>query len=343
MSAADAVKQLEQQLEQLKKKVAEEAEHKRQQEEVARKREEERAQAKKRKAPESDDESDSGEEVEQEPGLLVPRRGCERCREKGVRCAFRPGKRNSTCVECQRLKIAPCVGVKGLSDPELHTLFVWLTVVLLAFQIQSSSSINVKIVSFFNSSHYWGGQLDIIRVQLKLKSKLKMHTTTRWYSLILQAMSVQKHWYALIELYLHDDAQHSLNGYSVIKTDVIKAVIDPAHWQCNAQLIRMCKPLIDAIGNLESWDMTLADCTLELIDTACQVATLTIEQTDDLGFTWHAQHIIRKGFYDMNTDLHWFALFLHPLGWQLTISSAEHSRTVKDAYYIALDLTKCWN
>ncbi|CDO78130.1 hypothetical protein BN946_scf184860.g2 [Trametes cinnabarina] len=120
MSAADAVKQLEQQLEQLKKKVAEEAERKRQQEEAARKREEERAQAKKRKAPESNDESDSAQEVEQEPGLLVPRRGCERCREKGVRCAFRLGKRNSTCVECQHLKIAPCVGVKGLSDPELQ-------------------------------------------------------------------------------------------------------------------------------------------------------------------------------------------------------------------------------
>ncbi|CDO69405.1 hypothetical protein BN946_scf184742.g3 [Trametes cinnabarina] len=83
MSAADAVKQLEQQLEQLKKKVAEEerearrqaeeAERKRQQEEAARKREEERAQAKKWKAPESGSSSDSGEEVEQEPGLLIPR------------------------------------------------------------------------------------------------------------------------------------------------------------------------------------------------------------------------------------------------------------------------------
>ncbi|CDO76284.1 hypothetical protein BN946_scf184793.g3 [Trametes cinnabarina] len=98
MSTADAVKQLEQQLEQLKKKVAEdERVARRQAEEEARKREEEKAKAKKRKAPESDDESDSGEEVEQEPGLLVPRCGCEQCREKGVRCAFRPGKRNSTC------------------------------------------------------------------------------------------------------------------------------------------------------------------------------------------------------------------------------------------------------
>ncbi|KAL7281205.1 hypothetical protein ACG7TL_004513 [Trametes sanguinea] len=209
--------------------------------------------------------------------------------------------------------------------------------------IKATISVNAKIVSFFNSSHYWGGQLDIIRAQLKLKSKLKTHTATRWYSLILQAISVQEHRQALIELCLRDDAQHSLNGYSVIKTDVVKAVIDPAHWQRNAQLIRVCKPLIDAIGNLESRDATLADCMLELIDAARQVATLTIEQTDDLGFTWHAQRVIRKGFHDMNTDLHWFALFLHPLGRRLAISSAEHSRTVKDAYRIALDLAKRWN
>ncbi|CDO76907.1 hypothetical protein BN946_scf184594.g14 [Trametes cinnabarina] len=128
MPAAAAVKQVEQQLEQLKKKVAEEerearrqaeeAECKRQQEEAARKREEERAQARKQKAPESDLSLDSGEEVEQKPGLLIS--CCKRCREKGVRCTFHPGKRNSTCIECQRLKVAPCVGGKGLSDPELQ-------------------------------------------------------------------------------------------------------------------------------------------------------------------------------------------------------------------------------
>ncbi|KAI9059969.1 hypothetical protein FKP32DRAFT_1679493 [Trametes sanguinea] len=143
ISAADAVKELEKQLEALKQKVAEEeretrrkteeAERKCQQEEEERaKREREKKekakkeQARKRKAPESDDESDSDAEVLEKPvksaksDLIYPRRGCDKCREKGLECAFRPGKRTTTCVQCQHAKTAPCVGVKGLPDAELQ-------------------------------------------------------------------------------------------------------------------------------------------------------------------------------------------------------------------------------
>ncbi|KAI0637583.1 ribonuclease H-like domain-containing protein, partial [Trametes polyzona] len=204
-------------------------------------------------------------------------------------------------------------------------------------------SANTRIVSFFTSSHYWGGQLEAVKGRLGLKRRLKTHTAMRWYSLILQAVSVQKHCQALIEVCLRDDTQQSWNGYSVINTDIVKAVLDVTHWQRNAQLIRICKPLIDAIGNLESRDATLADCMLELIWAECQMATLVIEDTDDLAFTWHAQQMIHKGFHEMNTDLHWFTLFLHPLGQQLVVTSATHSRQVKDAYRIALGLAKRWN
>ncbi|KAI9059977.1 hypothetical protein FKP32DRAFT_1605677 [Trametes sanguinea] len=133
MSAADAVKLLEQQLEALKQKVAEEeretrrkaeeAERKRQQEEEERaKREKERKEkARKRKAPEPDSSSDSDAEVPEKAGksaktdVIYPR-----CRDKGLECAFRPGKRTSTCVPCQHAKTAPCIGVKGLPDAELQ-------------------------------------------------------------------------------------------------------------------------------------------------------------------------------------------------------------------------------
>ncbi|KAI9059523.1 hypothetical protein FKP32DRAFT_1606040 [Trametes sanguinea] len=138
MSAADAVKLLEQQLEELKKKVAEEeretrrkaeeAERKRQQEEEekARREKEKKEKAKKRKVPEPDSSSDSDAEVQEKAGksaksdLIYPRRGCDKCREKGLECAFRPGKRTSTCVPCQHAKTAPCIGVKGLPDAELQ-------------------------------------------------------------------------------------------------------------------------------------------------------------------------------------------------------------------------------
>ncbi|KAI9059362.1 hypothetical protein FKP32DRAFT_1679808 [Trametes sanguinea] len=101
MSAAAAVKELEKQLEALKQKKTEEARRKRQQEEEERaKREREKEekakkeQAKKRKAPEPDSSSDSDAEVPEKSGksgkadLIYPRRGCDKCCEKGLECAF---------------------------------------------------------------------------------------------------------------------------------------------------------------------------------------------------------------------------------------------------------------
>ncbi len=125
--------------------------------------------------------------------------------------------------------------------------------------------------------------------------------------------------------------------------DIIDAVLSPAHWRLNAQLIRLCKPLVDAIGNLESRDANLADCMLELIWAERQIATTLVEQGDDHTFTRHAQTTIRVGFHEMNTLLHWFALFLHPLSRNLAISSASHSRTINQAYEFALDLASRWN
>ncbi|KAF9001179.1 hypothetical protein BDQ17DRAFT_1391105 [Cyathus striatus] len=47
-------------------------------------------------------------------------------------------------------------------------------------------------------------------------------------------------------------------------------------------------------------------------------------------------------FHVMNTDLHWLALFLHPLCCKLAVSSLVHSRMVKDAFSLALDIARKW-
>lgn len=52
---------------------------------------------------------------------------------------------------------------------------------------------NTKIVSFFKRSHYWGGQLALVAKKMGVNRVLKTHTETRWYSMILQAMSVREY------------------------------------------------------------------------------------------------------------------------------------------------------
>jgi len=52
-----------------------------------------------------------------------------------------------------------------------------------------------RIVSFFNNSHYWGGQLDAEAKKQNVHQRMKQNCDTRWYALILQALSVQSYRY----------------------------------------------------------------------------------------------------------------------------------------------------
>lgn len=42
-------------------------------------------------------------------------------------------------------------------------------------------------------------------------------------------------------------------------------LVDPGYWVKPNQLVKTCRPIIDAIGNVESHDCNLANCMLELI------------------------------------------------------------------------------
>lgn len=50
---------------------------------------------------------------------------------------------------------------------------------------------NIKIVTFFRSSHYWGGQLLMVAEGLGVSEQLQTHSDSRWYTLVLQAMSIR--------------------------------------------------------------------------------------------------------------------------------------------------------
>ena len=80
---------------------------------------------------------------------------------------------------------------------------------------------NTRIVSFFRSSHYWGGQLDDVAKNKKITRALKTNTESRFYALVLQAMSVREHKPALTELCMRDDAQRSVRGLTPVAKDVV--------------------------------------------------------------------------------------------------------------------------
>jgi hypothetical protein len=120
-------------------------------------------------------------------------------------------------------------------------------------------------------------------------------------------------------------------------------VFDMERWALTDQLIRVCKPLVDIIGDVEAHDATLADCMLQLIWAHREIIHMKLQDGEDQAFLDHAWCVVQTQFHAMNTDLHWLALFLHPLCRKLAISTATHSRKLKDAYRIAARIANCWS
>ncbi|THG97345.1 hypothetical protein EW145_g7636 [Phellinidium pouzarii] len=83
---------------------------------------------------------------------------------------------------------------------------------------------NTRIVSFFNRSHYWGGQLAEIASGFGIRHGLTINTESQWYALILMCLSVQTYQKSLRTLCEWPDAQKPRNGLSAIPTDIIQLV-----------------------------------------------------------------------------------------------------------------------
>jgi hypothetical protein len=60
-------------------------------------------------------------------------------------------------------------------------------------KIKATIMKNSRIASFFNLSHYWGGQLYEVAQSKNITWKLKTNTESRFYALILQAISIRKY------------------------------------------------------------------------------------------------------------------------------------------------------
>ncbi|KIO06269.1 hypothetical protein M404DRAFT_138850 [Pisolithus tinctorius Marx 270] len=199
------------------------------------------------------------------------------------------------------------------------------------------------IVSFFNNSHYWGGQLKEQARKDGIRRTLKQNCKTQWYALILQAISVNKHRNALTLVCVHPDAQCQIGGFTPVAKDVITTVLhDAEFWNAIGQLIKTAQPLVDAIGDCKSHDTSLADCMLTLIHCARTVSKLSLEDGDDASFWAHAQTVFNCCFHAMNTTIHSLALFLHPMCWKLAISQVASGHSFQFMVEAALKIAKQW-
>lgn len=142
---------------------------------------------------------------------------------------------------------------------------------------------------------------------------------------------------------IREDAQRRIDGLTPIPRDVITLITaDPNYWIILQQVIKTCKPIVDAIGNLESRNATLADCMVELIRCARGMSQLVLEDGEDAGLLEHAKQVFNTEFHRMDTELHGLALFLHPLCRKLAIGHLAKGRSFETICKIALEVARKW-
>lgn len=144
-------------------------------------------------------------------------------------------------------------------------------------------------------------------------------------------------------LCLRTDAQIKSNGLSPVATDVIDIVLHNSDfWKRLQHLIKFLKPLVDAIGNIESRNTNLADCMLELLRCARTLQKLETAPTEELDFSFHARTIFNRRFQTMDTNIHSLALFLHPLCRRLAVSHIVKGRSLDAMIHTALQIAHKW-
>jgi hypothetical protein len=143
---------------------------------------------------------------------------------------------------------------------------------------------------------------------------------------------------------LRPDAQKRTNNQTPVAPAVVATVLhDFRYWKLLNQLVKTLKFLVDAIGNLESREATLADCMLELICCARQMSQLELDaDDDDTGFWMHAKSVFNRRFHTINTELHSLALFLHPMCRKLAVTDASKGRPFEFMVKTALTVAKQW-
>ncbi|KAH9916114.1 uncharacterized protein BXZ73DRAFT_53938 [Epithele typhae] len=128
-----------------------------------------------------------------------------------------------------------------------------------------------------------------------------------------------------MNLCVREDAQRAVNNLSPIPPTIRAIVLDYTNfWPRIAQLVRTTKPLVDAIGNVESRNAGLADCMLELTHCAQAMMRLDLGDNDDPGFWDHTKIVFNHRFHEMDTEHHGLALYLHPLCRRLAVSQAAN-------------------
>ncbi|CAG8693720.1 439_t:CDS:2, partial [Cetraspora pellucida] len=158
---------------------------------------------------------------------------------------------------------------------------------------------------------------------------------TRWYSIAKVCLGVST--FERGFLYCLRLSESDKTNYPEIRENIKNIINDRYHFASNNTLIQVIKPVVDAIGRLESRDATLADVFKELIYVHREVSRLEVPIP---GFKAHVLAVISRRAREFSDDIYFVALFLSPTYKKMAMSRYMNGeRLVRGC----LELARVWN
>src|SRR6266850_1397973 len=177
---------------------------------------------------------------------------------------------------------------------------------------------NQTIVNFFKSSHYWLSRLRDWMEENGVRKGLQTYTATRWYSAVQVAMSVEG-----VEEGLMVCLGEGFATQNPLPQKVSSILQTPGHSTRTRLLVRLLKPLTDAIARLEKLSSSLDQTFIAIITSYRQVQQVAIEHEYQ---PWRVavQSAISSVAKRFNHPLYFVALFLNPQ-WQTVALSRKYN------------------
>ena len=177
---------------------------------------------------------------------------------------------------------------------------------------------NQSIVNFFTSSHYWLGRLRDWMRDNGVKKGLRTYTATRWYSAVQVALSVQG-----VEEGLMVCLGEGYATQNPLPNKVSTILQTPNHFANTRALVKLLKPLTDAIARLEKLNASLDQTFIAMITCYRQVKQTDIEPEYR---SWKAAVMTAISSVAKRFDhpAYFVALFLNPV-WQTMAISRKYN------------------
>lgn len=172
---------------------------------------------------------------------------------------------------------------------------------------------NSKLTAFFTSSHFWLESARIWMKENKVKKGLTTLCRTRWYSMSQVCLCVQSFKSFFFSAMFQSN---NTSDDSPIINKNVQDFINARHFDSNAQLVEVIKPISDAIGRLENQHATITDVMINIFKIAKQLKALPEENP----FKEVATLAFARRVKVFDTSSNFLALYLSPNHRALAVS-----------------------